>query len=277
MNIFSDSIEKFIANEIIKAFAQGHRLAATEALSRLFDILYKNIPDKDRLSHGEVYIIRELSKNIHPKLIYGSAEIYQCGEYFFKNSEDFHVQGIGLNILSFYGVQAPDKVFHFFEIAAKSDRWHLREYAQMFFKKIIKKHPNKSHDFLLEKVKSDSPLIRRFVAETLRPVQENRWLYKEIDYSLSILKHLFKEKDAYPRTAVGNNLSDISKQLPEMVLEIVKELIASNDSNSYWIGYRACRNLIKQNPIAVMDILQIDRYKYKSKIYFRHDYQRDQS
>ena len=104
----------------------------------------------------------------------------------------------------------------------------------------------------------------------LMPIQpENRWFFKDPEYSLSIIKHLFKEKSFYPRTSVGNLLSDWSKKYPEIVYEIVEELVAENDKNSYWIAYRACRNLVKKEPERVMDLLKTDEYKYKKNIYKR--------
>lgn len=128
---------------------------------------------------------------------------------------------------------------------------------------------------MLKIVKSDNFNIRRFVSETLRPVCENKWFYKNPDYPLSILENMFKESSPYPRTSVGNNLSDLSKKLPHLVYDIVEELVDSGDKNSYWIAYRACRNLVKRESIKVMNILKVDEYKYKKKIYKRSDYQRN--
>ncbi|MBN1358009.1 hypothetical protein JW988_04480, partial [Candidatus Bathyarchaeota archaeon] len=79
----------------------------------------------------------------------------------------------------------------------------------------------------------------------------------------------------YPRTSLGNNLSDLAKQLPDLVFELVAELVASGDRNSYWIAYRACRNLVKKEPIKVMNLLKIDEYRYKKRVYRRSEYQRD--
>jgi 3-methyladenine DNA glycosylase AlkC len=129
--------------------------------------------------------------------------------------------------------------------------------------------------YLLQLVKSKDANIRRFVAETLRPVQENRWFYGNPDYPLVILRNMFRESSPYPRTSVGNNLSDLARQLPDLVYDIVKELVESGDKNSYWIAYRACRNLVKKNPTKVMNLLRIDEYKYKQRIYKRIDYPRD--
>ena len=129
--------------------------------------------------------------------------------------------------------------------------------------------------FLLRLVQSEDPNLRRFVSETLRPVQENKWFYKDPDYSLTVLRYLFRESAPYPRTSVGNNLSDLARRLPELVYGLVEELVSSEDKHSYWIAYRACRNLVKQEPIRVMDLLGVDEYKYKKAIYKRGDYEVD--
>ena len=86
---------------------------------------------------------------------------------------------------------------------------------------------------------------------------------------------MFRESAPYPRTSVGNNLSDLARRLPELVYGLVEELVASGDKNSYWIAYRACRNLVKQEPVRVMDLLQVDEYKYKKAVYKRGDYETD--
>jgi len=138
---------------------------------------------------------------------------------------------------------------------------------------LIKKHPDKAHEFLLRLVTSEDPNLRRFVSETLRPVQENKWFYKEPEYSLTVLRHLFQESVPYPRTSVGNNLSDLARRLPEQVYGLVEELVDSGDKHSYWIANRACRNLVKAEPIRVMDLLKVDEYKYKKAVYKRDDYE----
>ena len=126
--------------------------------------------------------------------------------------------------------------------------------------------------YLLELVKSEDANTRRFVAETLRPVQENRWFYKNPNYPLSILKNMFKESSPYPRTSAGNNLSDLARQLPDLVYGLVTELVDSGDKNAYLIAYRACRNLVKEDPVRVMDLLNVDDYIYKKRRYRRNDY-----
>ena len=109
-------------------------------------------------------------------------------------------------------------------------------------------------------------------AESLRPVSDNRWLHKQPDFAFSIIKHLFKEPEPYPRTSVGNNLSDWMRVDEKRTYPVVERLAKNGDKNSHWIAYRACRNLIKKEPEKVMDLLNVKQYKYKDRVYFRRDY-----
>jgi 3-methyladenine DNA glycosylase AlkC len=68
---------------------------------------------------------------------------------------------------------------------------------------------------------------------------------------------------------VGNNLSDLSKHHPDLIFSIIEELVATGDENSYWIAYRACRNLVREYSGQVMDVLGVDEYHYKDRHFHR--------
>lgn len=273
MKIFSLEIEQQINSLIINNWQSNLQNLVIENIPRIIDELYANIPDNKRISYGRVYTIKILSDYLFHHLSEFDAPIFQIAATIFEKKTDFKNRSVALGILSYIGLKDYEKVLPFFESAAMDENWDVREMSQMFFKKLIKKYPDELKVYLLQLTKSENPNIRRFVAETLRPVQQNQWFYGNPDYPLSILKNLFKEQAAYPRTSVGNNLSDLARKLPELVYELVKELVESGDKNSYWIAYRACRNLVKQEPIKVMDLLKVDKYKYKNRIYQRSDYQ----
>lgn len=194
-------------------------------------------------------------------------DVFEFAKKVFENSSEYKSRSVALGIITNYGLKNHKDVIVYFERSAVSDDWVMREMTQMFFKKLIKKYPDEMKQLLLQYVKSENPYMRRFVSETLRPVQENKWFYKNPDYSLEILRHLFKEKNAYARTSVGNNLSDLSRHLPDLIKKIVSELVESGDKNSYWIAYRACRNMVKKNPAEIMKLLKSNDYKYKDRIY----------
>ena len=273
MKILDDEMEKKIQNGIIDSVLQKEYDLAIRSISNILGELYANIPDTKRISYGRVHTIKVLSEYLYTHLVEIDAPVYQIASSIFKKSNDFKSKGVSLGMLSFYGLDNYKKVLPYFESAATSSEWDLREFAQMFFRKLIKKYPKETKGYLLKLVKSEDANIRRFVSETLRPVQENKWFYKNPDYPLSILKNMFQESLAYPRTSVGNNLSDLARRLPDLVYDLVKELVDSGDKNSCWIAYRACRNLVKKEPIKVMDLLKVDEYKYKKRIHKRSEYQ----
>ncbi len=275
LEILTENLKVKIQKDIITNILQTNYTSAILHIPIVLKDLYRNIPKNKRVSYGRVYTIRVLSRYLFSSLEELNAHVYEIGGILLTQSDDYRSKGVALGILSFYGVEDYVKVLPFFESSASSDDWNLREFAQMFFRKLISKHPNEMHEHLLKLIKSRNSKIRRFVSETLRPVKENRWFFKNPEYPLSILRHLFKEGAKYPRTSVGNNLSDLARHLPELVFGLVKDLVKSGDKNAYWIAYRACRNLVKKEPIKVMDLLEVDEYKYKKKVYQRSDYSRN--
>lgn len=273
MNLLNEYILQEIGIRIIHPLLEKSYDSSLNWISKIQTELYQNIPDRKRISYGRFYTIKVLSRHIFSRLTVLNAPAFDISTKLFEKSSDYITRGVALGILSFCGLDNFECILPYFETAANADHWETRESAAAFFSKLIKKYPEKAQKYFLNLVKSDNPNLRRFAGESLRPVNENRCLYNNPDYTLSILKHLFRESAPYPRTSVGNNLSDLAKRYPEMVYDLVKELVDSGNKDSYWIAYRACRNLVKQEPIRVMDILKVD--KYKQRIHRRRDYQRN--
>ena len=273
MELLNDKLTRKIKSDITDRLLQGDYDSSINGISRVLGQLYDNIPDNKRISYGIVHTIKILSEHLYARLADTDAPVSRIASGIFDESDDPSVKGVAIGLLSFYGLGDYKAVLPYFEAAATSSDWGLREHTQMFFRKLIKKHPDEMKTYLRRLAKSKDVNLRRFVAETLRPVQENRWFYKQPEYPLSILRGMFKESMEYPRTAVGNNLSDLARQLPDLVYELVAELVDSGDKNSCWIAYRACRNLVKTEPIRVLDLLKTDEYKYKDRVYKRSDYQ----
>jgi 3-methyladenine DNA glycosylase AlkC len=272
MDILTSAIEEKIKRDILDpAVRHEYAAATTEGIVTVLADLYANIPANKRISYGRVHTVKVLADYLHTHLAAAGAPVFDIAANLYGASPDPLSRGVALGILSFCGLDDYRPVLPFFEAAAAAEDWETRELAQMLFRKLIEKHPAEMKTFLLRLVTSDDAHLRRFVGETLRPVQENRWFYAQPDYPLSVLRRLFRESAPYPRTSVGNNLSDLARRLPELVYGLVEELVAGGDKSSYWIAYRACRNLVKQDPIRVMDLLQIDEYRYKTAAYTRRD------
>lgn len=260
-DVLTGELEEKIQRDILGPAVRQEYAAATQQIAAVLTELYANIPAGKRVSYGRVHTVKLLADYLHTHLNAAGAPVFDIAANLYEASPDPLSRGVALGILSFSGLDDYRPVLPFFKAAASAGDWETRELAQMLFRKLIKKHPAEMKAFLLRLVESEDAHLRRFVGETLRPVQENRWFYAQPDYPLSVLRRLFRESAPYPRTSVGNGLSDLARRLPDLVVGLVKELVASGDKNSYWIAYRACRNLVKHDPIKVMDLLQVDEYR----------------
>jgi len=199
LRVINQNIEKKIQHGIIAGVLQGEYASAIRHMPSVLEALYENIPKRKRISFGRVYIVQVLSRYLFSSLSEMGANTYETAAKLFLKSEDFQSKGVALGILSFCGIDDYERVFPFFEASASSENWEMREFAQTFFRKLIQKWPNETKIFLLKLTGSKDPNIRRFVSETLRPVKENRWFYKNPEYPLSILRNMFRESSAYPR------------------------------------------------------------------------------
>jgi 3-methyladenine DNA glycosylase AlkC len=269
MNLLTPEIEGRVQSGIIAAIAQEEYRQASRQIPGILVELYASIPDQKCVSYGIVYAIKVLGQTLYLQLARAGAPIREAAGVLFEVSDETRAKCVALGIMSFYGLGDLEPALGCFEAAAASTDWEMREIAQMLFRKLIAKHPRAVRGFLLRLAASPDANLRRFVAETLRPVQENRWFYKDPDYPLSILRNLYREASPYPRTSVGNNLSDLARRLPDLIYELVEELVGSGDKNSYWIAYRACQNLVRADPVKVMDLLRVDEYRYKGRNYQR--------
>jgi 3-methyladenine DNA glycosylase AlkC len=275
LQIINNDIKTKIQHDIMDNVLQGKYASTVKSMPLILEALHGRIPENKRVSFGRVYTVQVLSRYLFSSLMERDANVYKIGATLFERSEDSGSKGVALGILSFCGIADYGRVLPFFEASASSDDWNAREFAQMFFRKLIHERPDETKEYLSKLTESKDPHIRRFVSETLRPVRENKWFYKNPAYPLSILRSLFRESSEYPRTSVGNNLSDLARHLPGLVSDLVRELVASGDRNSYWIAYRACRNLVKKEPVRAMTLLRVDEYRYKKRVYRRSEYQRD--
>jgi 3-methyladenine DNA glycosylase AlkC len=269
MNILTEEIKNEIRKGIVRDILQKEYDKASDRIAAIVLELRASIPVEKRISYGVVHSIRVLSEFLFKQLAEAKVPAFEVASKIYAIADDHKAKAVALGMLTCHGLYEYQSVIPFFNSAASSSDWNMREISQMFFRKLIKVHPGEAREYLVRLSTSTDCHLRRFVAETLRPVSENGWLYGKPDYSIAILRRLFREKYREARTSVGNNLSDLARKLPDIVYTLVRELVESGDENSYWIAYRACRNLVKKEPERVMDLLRVNSYKYKTRVYHR--------
>jgi 3-methyladenine DNA glycosylase AlkC len=108
--------------------------------------------------------------------------------------------------------------------------------------------PERTAEFLERLADDENEDVRRFASEGCRP--RHPWamalpLFKrDPSLILPILEKLKSDESEYVRRSVANNLNDISKDNPDIVLAIAERWIGQSP-NTDWLVKHACRTLLK--------------------------------
>ncbi|MBK1811138.1 DNA alkylation repair protein [Clostridium sp. YIM B02505] len=137
------------------------------------------------------------------------------------------------------------------------ERFTVRSSSEFAVRHFLIKYPERMISQMKIWAKSDNEHIRRLASEGCRP--RLPWgialsMFKKDPTSvLSILEILKKDSSLYVRKSVANNLNDISKDNPTLVIETVKRW-KNDNSNTDWIIRHGCRTLIKKAVPEVMEL-----------------------
>ncbi len=262
--------------EIFSLINKIGTLSTTEIVEQLAEIInhiHADIPEKKKISYGRYSIVKKVGLFIYPLLEQKKVDVNEFAWEIYRNQKyDTFVRSLAVQLFSIYGFHTGEltPVLSLFEKAAMDEQWEMRECSAGFIRKLVKKYPETMQPWYVKMATSANAMQRRFAIESIRPVADNKWFRKNSDFAFSILELLYKEPEAYPRTSVGNSLSDWMRIDEKKTFEVIKKLASNGDANSYWIAYRACRNFVKKEPLLVMDTLKKDCYKYKDRLYYRN-------
>jgi len=104
--------------------------------------------------------------------------------------------------------------------------------------------------------------VRRLAAEGSRP--RGVWtahieaFKKDARPVIEILEQLKADESLYVRKAVANNLNDISKEHPELVITVAGEWLKTNYEHTNWIVKRGLRTLIKSGHPQALKLLGVN-------------------
>jgi len=140
-------------------------------------------------------------------------------------------------------------------------RYTKHSSAEFAVRPFIVKDQKRMMNQMYEWSKSDCEHIRRLSSEGCRPALP--WgmgipsLKKDPTPVLLILEQLKNDPAVYVRKSVANNLNDISKTHPEIVVKIAKEWYGENKEVD-WIVKHACRTLLKKGNRDVLALFGCD-------------------
>lgn len=135
-----------------------------------------------------------------------------------------------------------------------------RSTAEFCVRPFLVQHPDETLAFLTNARSHASPHVRRWVSEGTRP--RLPWglrlaaFVKDPGPVLALIAPLRFDDEEYVRTSVANNLNDIAKDHPELVVETVKAWLGeTSNPHAPWIAKRALRTLIKQGHAGALEAL----------------------
>jgi len=123
-------------------------------------------------------------------------------------------------------------------------------------------HIDKMLPILKRWTKHQNEHVRRLAAEGSRP--RGVWtahiaaFKKDARPVIEILEALNADESLYVRKAVANNLNDISKDHPDLVISVAGEWLKANHQHTNWIVKRGLRTLIKSGHPKALKLLGVN-------------------
>lgn len=137
------------------------------------------------------------------------------------------------------------------------ERFTMRSSSEFAVRPFIINNPEVMMNQMLKWAKSDNEHVRRLASEGCRP--RLPWgealtvFKKNPKLVILVLEQLKEDSSAYVRKSVANNLNDISKDNPEIVIEIIKKWKGKN-AYTDWILRHGVRSLIRKADPDVMKL-----------------------
>ncbi len=208
-----------------------------ESINRFLKKEYNLIPDKERVGKGVKYISNHVAKGVFQNLFNQEKidrefiiEFIETGFNYGENIESQIIQLFALHIIAEFISLFPndfEKMLPLIKKYACHRNWIVRETIADSILAGLKKKMDITLSFLNKWAKSSNENLRRLVSESLRPHSSIKWLRDPTknDKILDILTILRSDPSLYVRKSVGNNLKDLSKYMPEKILNLLESWI----------------------------------------------------
>ena len=197
---------------------------------------------KERMTHISVTLHRFLPSNYHEAI-----EILKSVSSGFSGFEYMFFPGY----VELYGLEEYEESISALE--------HFTEFSSSEFavRPFIRRYKSKMMAQMEIWAESTNPHVRRLASEGCRP--RLPWAtalpeFKEdLGPVLRILEKLKNDKSEYVRRSVANNLNDISKDNPDILVDVAKMWLGKSAVTDRLVKH-ACRSLLKQGNPAILDI-----------------------
>lgn len=143
--------------------------------------------------------------------------------------------------------------------------------AEFAIRAFLEVHPEQTYSQMLLWCLDSNAHVRRLASEGIRPrLPWGKQLPQYIDNPkpvISLLENLKDDPSDYVRRSVANNLNDVSKDHPDLVIETCRRWQADKVSARQWIIRHATRTMVKDG---YRDVFPLLGYTRRPKLDIRH-------
>jgi 3-methyladenine DNA glycosylase AlkC len=143
-----------------------------------------------------------------------------------------------------FGLDHPEAAFALQEEVTK------RGTCEFSIRAFLIKYPAQTHAQMLRWAKTDNSHLRRLASEGSRPrlpwAQRLRRYQENPGPVIEILELLKDDPALYVRRSVANNINDISKDWPDLAVEICARWLKDASEERQWIIKHALRDMVKK-------------------------------
>ena len=266
-NIFSRSRIESYAENFNQVWAE---FPSQNFLQQVFDEAWETRELKQRIRHIS-HVLRACLPAEYPAAL--RVVLKTTEHYLAQHGEKMTFEYLFLpDFVETWGLNYPDESIEAFETIT---RWCSAEFAVRPF---LLRYPERMFAQMLRWSKHPSPLVRRLSSEGIRP--RLPWgmgvptLKRDPAPILPILENLKNDPAETVRRSVANNLNDIAKDHPELVLSMAERWLGQS-AETDWIVRHACRGLLKKGNSAALahfgfqkglDGLEISNFQVPDKV-----------
>ncbi len=234
------------------------------SLSREIKLVYEDF--NSEAFHNSVFCEDWEQKELKERMEHISVQLH---EYLPKNYLEAVeiLKGVPSRSLGFAYMSFPGFVelygLHDFEVSVSALEHFTRNASSEFaVRPFIRKYPDRMMGQMEKWAESDNHHVRRLASEGCRPRLPWAGALPEFKKNpapvLKILEKLKNDESEYVRRSVANNLNDIAKDNPQLIIRLAKKWIGDTPETDKLVKH-ACRTLLKQGEREVLEIFGFAR------------------
>ncbi|MFZ5675552.1 MAG: DNA alkylation repair protein [Pseudomonadota bacterium] len=147
--------------------------------------------------------------------------------------------------------------------AAMRAQYELTQWfsAEFSIRAYLTKYPEATYARLLDWTRDGNVHIRRLASEGTRP--RLPWASRLPAFQadprpvIALLERLKDDPERYVQRSVANNLNDIGKDHPDLLVELCRQWLAGATPDRQWIVRHALRSLVKKSHLGALSLLGV--------------------